>query len=78
MKCKQFDLTIDMYVAFSIFATSSGYTVPFRPIVHVTHHNQKKTFLFFIRLISKENLSAISDDFFLKIVNNWSKRYSMV
>ena len=36
----------------------------------------KKTIFFFIHLKSKENLSAISDDFFLKIVNNWSKWYS--
>ena len=47
-------------------------TVPFWPIVH---HIQKKLF-FLIRLKSKENLSAISGDFFPKIVNNRSKRNS--
>ena len=39
-------------------------TVLFRPSVHVTRHNEKKLFFFFIRLKSKENLSAISAHFF--------------
>jgi len=47
-------------------------TVLFRPIVHVTHHIRKKLF-FFIRLKSKENLSAIPVEFFPKIVNDRSK-----
>jgi len=47
-------------------------TVLFRPIVHVTHHIRKKLF-FYIRLKSKENLSAISVEFFPKIVNDRSK-----
>jgi len=36
------------------------YTVLFRPIVHVTVTSEKKLFVF-IRLKSKENLSAISE-----------------
>ena len=39
-------------------------TVPFQPIIRVTDHIQKKTFLYFIHLKSKEILSAISGDFF--------------
>jgi Fe-S cluster assembly ATPase SufC len=46
-------------------------TVLLRPIVHVTVTSEKKLF-FFIRLKSKENLSAISEYFFSKIVNDWS------
>ena len=66
----------------TLFSSHHGYTlyhssdtVLFRPIVHVTYHIQKNYF-FFIRLHSKEILSAISGEFFSKIVNNWSKRYS--
>src|SRR5271168_1707898 len=47
-------------------------TVLFRPNVHVTRHTRKKLF-FFICLKSKQNLSAISGEFFPKIVNTWSK-----
>jgi hypothetical protein len=57
--------------------SSSRSTVPFRPDVHVTHHTRKKLFCF-IRLKSKQNLSAISGEFFSKIVNIRSKWYSML
>jgi len=50
-------------------------TVVFRPIVRVTRNIEKKVF-FYIRLKSKENLSAISGEKIPKIVNNRSKYYS--